>query len=199
MTRKNETGIASNIRIISFCNYPPSESLFIRSVISATRMITMKQKIAIIVSVWLTVCTVSNLRSQWVQTNGPYGGKFKAFTALGTDLFASVVGEGVYRSTNNGISWNAVNRGLSNPDIRVLGSAGSNIFAGTGITATVFVSSDSGASWNASDSGITGDFVTAFASIGSQLFVETNKGIFLSSDNGKHWKTADSGLTTANI
>src|SRR5947207_2974092 len=114
----------------------------------------MKQKITIIVSVWLTVCTVSTLRSQWVQTNGPYGGNFKAFAAHGTNLFASVVGEGVYRSTNNGISWKAVNTGLTNRDIRVLASAGGNLFAGTGVTATVFVSSDSGASWNPSGAGI---------------------------------------------
>jgi hypothetical protein len=41
--------------------------------------------------------------SQWVQTNGPYGGTVRAFAVSGTNLFAGTDNGGV--STNNGTSW----------------------------------------------------------------------------------------------
>ena len=50
----------------------------------------MKQKTVIIVSiVWLSICSVSNLHGQWIQTSGPYGGDIKAFAANGTNLRGS--------------------------------------------------------------------------------------------------------------
>ena len=68
--------------------------------------------------------------SQWVQTNGPYGGYVYSFAVSGTNLFAGT-GGGVFLSTNNGTSWTAVNTGLTNSYVLSLAVSGTNLFAGT--------------------------------------------------------------------
>ncbi len=68
--------------------------------------------------------------AQWVQTNGPYGGRINCFAVSGTNLFAGTDG-GVFLSTNNGTSWTAVNTGLTNTEILSLAVSGTNLFAGT--------------------------------------------------------------------
>ena len=37
------------------------------------------------------------LYAQWIQTNGPYGGRVRCFAVSGTDLFAGTWGGGVWR------------------------------------------------------------------------------------------------------
>jgi hypothetical protein len=69
--------------------------------------------------------------SQWVQTNGPYGGTVRAFAASGPNLLAGTDGGGIFRSTNNGTSWTQVNTGLTNTWVLSLAVSGTNLFAGT--------------------------------------------------------------------
>jgi hypothetical protein len=42
-----------------------------------------------------------------------------------------MVDGGIFLSTDNGSSWNAVNNGLTNLSVRSLAISGNNIFAGT--------------------------------------------------------------------
>jgi hypothetical protein len=82
----------------------------------------------------------------------------------GTNLFAGT-GGGVYLSTNNGISWTAVNTGLPYPYISALamspdGTGGTNIFAGNYTNATgtlqsgVFLSTNNGLNWSEVNTGL---------------------------------------------
>ena len=69
----------------------------------------------------------------WQQTNGPYGGNIKslAINARG-HIFAGTDDGGVFRSTNNGDNWTAVNTGLPNTNVLSLAiNASGHIFAGT--------------------------------------------------------------------
>ena len=68
----------------------------------------------------------------WVQTSGPGGGSVNALIAKGTILFAGTAAGDVYRSTDNGASWTAVNTGLTNLSVHALGVSGTSLFAGTG-------------------------------------------------------------------
>jgi hypothetical protein len=144
--------------------------------------------------------------SQWVQTNGPYGGTVLSFAvspngAGGTNLFAGT-SVGVFLSTNNGTSWTAVNTGLTNTYVNALavspnGAGGTNLFAGT--LGGVFLSTNNGTSWT--QSGLTVAYVTSFAvspatgeAGGTNLFAGTwGGGVYLSTNNGTSW--TQSGLT----
>jgi photosystem II stability/assembly factor-like uncharacterized protein len=101
----------------------------------------------------------------WTQcSNGMWRGRVYALAlspgyASDRALFAGTSGDGVFKSTDGGASWGAVNTGLANLDVRALAlSPGyvsdQTIFAGTW-GGGVFKSNDGGASWNAVDAGLT--------------------------------------------
>jgi hypothetical protein len=80
------------------------------------------------------------LQAQWIQTNGPYGGRVTCFAVSGTNLFAGACCEwwycesagGVFLSTDNGESWTGVSIGLPNTSVNTIAINGTNLFAGTG-------------------------------------------------------------------
>ena len=53
---------------------------------------------------------------------------------------------GVYLSTDNGTSWNLKDSGLTDHQVNILASSGSNLFAGT--NSALFFSNNSGVSWS---------------------------------------------------
>lgn len=143
---------------------------------------------------------VGGVHAQWVQTNGPYGGAVQCFATKGADLFAGTRSGGVFRSSNNGSSWAAVNTGLTNTNVHALAVSGNTLLAGTG--EGLFRSLDSGASWTAVSTGPTNQDVRSLAvsgtgAPGTHLFAGTLAGgVFRSSDHGATWTAANSGLAT---
>jgi hypothetical protein len=80
--------------------------------------------------------SAQSLQAQWIQTNGPYGGDVRCFAVSDSNLFAgTLLGGGVFLSTNNGASWTAINNGLTSTltsiSVHALAVNGSNLFAGT--------------------------------------------------------------------
>lgn len=71
------------------------------------------------------------LFAEWIQTNGPYRGQIVCIAVSGQNLFAGTWGGGVYRSTDNGGSWTAVNNGSASLYTVVLVANDTNIFAGS--------------------------------------------------------------------
>jgi hypothetical protein len=136
----------------------------------------------------------NQLRSQWVQTNGASGPVVRGFAVAGTNLYAATTA-GVYLSTNNGVTWSAVNTGLANTNVTSVAGAGTNIFAGT--TTGVFLSTTNGLSWNPVDSGLVNTSIRALAVSGLNLFAGTQGGVFVSSVNGSSWK-ATNGVSNIN-
>ena len=57
------------------------------------------------------------LFSQWVQTNGPYGGHIRCLAIDGNNLLAGTSTFGVFVSTNNGANWKAVDTEMSSYSI----------------------------------------------------------------------------------
>jgi photosystem II stability/assembly factor-like uncharacterized protein len=117
----------------------------------------------------------------------------------GTDIFAGTDGGGIFRSTNNGTSWTAVNSGL--PRIAYISSlavSDSNIFAGGDLG--VYRTTSRGASWTALNSGspASDTSVTALAASNGNIFAGLygmwGGGVFLSTNNGATWIAADIGL-----
>jgi len=79
----------------------------------------------------IIVIFYSSLNAQWTQTNLPSGGPITCFAVSGSDLFAGTQDEGVYLSTNDGTSWQAINNGLTDKNVTSLSISDSNIFVGT--------------------------------------------------------------------
>ncbi len=163
----------------------------------------MKTKIIVwIISLLLFAGSfVEHSFAQWVHS-GISSGYIQCFAVSGTNLFAGDGGGGVFRSTNNGASWTAVNSGLTNMNILSLavssnGQSVTNIFAGT--WDGVFLSTNYGANWTAVNSGLTNTSVRSLVVSGTNLFAATGGGVFLSTNNGTSWTAVNSGLIYTDV
>src|SRR5581483_11793145 len=98
-------------------------------------------------------------------------------------------------STDNGISWSAVNNGISYSEhVHALAAIGNYIYAGT--DHGVYSSSNNGMVWTNSNQ-IYYAAVNALAISGKHIFAGTNgHGIFTSTNNGTSWGAVDNGLPT---
>jgi photosystem II stability/assembly factor-like uncharacterized protein len=154
----------------------------------------MKYALVICVQIcFFTYC--DQLYSQniiWEQTSGPTGGNIRKLVVNSSDyLFAINRLSGIFRSTDNGANWTAVNTGITNLDVRSLVvNVNGDLFAGS--VGGVFRSSDDGATWTPANSGLpytANDLAVnasghLFAAIGPQ---QGYGGVFRSTNNGDSW------------
>lgn len=108
--------------------------------------------------------------------------------------------EGVFRTTDRGMSWSAVNTGLTNAYVTALAVADSRLVAGTS-SGGLSCSDDGGRHWTTADVDLAGADVFALAASpvgggisGTHLYAGTSKGVFRSTDACEHWTTASGGL-----
>ena len=125
-----------------------------------------------------------------VNYNFPY---LDVYASIGTNLFVGGY-DGVYISTDYGVSWNYT--GLS--DVNALSVSGVNLFAGTDGSG-IFLSKNNGISWDSVNTGLTNTYVNCFAVSSTNIFVGTQDGVFLSTNNGTNWNDISTGLTNKNI
>ena len=126
----------------------------------------------------------------------------------GINLFAGTDGHGVFRSINNGASWDSVNVGMTNTTVFALTVSpqkrgGTYLFAGT-FAHGIFLSADSGMSWTTIDSGLTNSSVNCFAVAANEIgdtniFAGTDAGVFLSDNNGASWTPVNKGITEISV
>jgi photosystem II stability/assembly factor-like uncharacterized protein len=133
--------------------------------------------------------------SQWVQTNGPFAGIVTALLAKDNYILLGTQTGGVYRSTDNGLSWTSSSNGLyaTPTTLEVDGFAvmGSNVYAATAWG--VSLSTDNGISWTTVQSGMPSGRVYALAVSGNNLFAASGSAIYYSSNNGTSWNAANVG------
>ena len=138
-------------------------------------------------SVFLT----TNNGTNWIK-RGMAEANILSLVVKGVNLFAGTKGSGVYHSTNNGISWTAVNTGLTDSVVQCLTTSGSNLFAATG--KGVFYSTNNGINWIHTKMTISN--VTSLAASGANLFAGTEGGgVLLTTNDGSSWAAVNEGLT----
>jgi photosystem II stability/assembly factor-like uncharacterized protein len=112
-----------------------------------------------------------------------------------TSLFAGTA-TGIYRSTDYGATWYAVNSGFNGWVVNRFvvypnDTGGQNILAGAD-NYQLYLSTNYGNSWTAVDSGIVGsvyEIASCTSPSGStSLYTATDNGVFLSTDNAVSWK-----------
>lgn len=135
--------------------------------------------------------------AQWVsKSNGlPSPQDVGTLTSNSSYLFAGLDGNGVYRSTDNGDNWTAVNTGLYTQYVKNSIMNGSNLFVGT--IGGVNLSTNNGTNWI--QRGAIGD-AHSFVFNGTNFFTGcTNNGVFLSTNNGVNWTQVNNGLTNLTV
>jgi uncharacterized repeat protein (TIGR02543 family) len=124
-----------------------------------------------------------------------------------TIVYAGTWDQGVFRSTNSGTSWTAVNSGLTDPYIYALAvdskTTPPTLYAGTDETG-VFRSTNSGTSWTAVNSGLASLYVWSLAidpkTTPSTLYAGTNgNGVYRSTDSGASWTPANTNMTDLEV
>jgi photosystem II stability/assembly factor-like uncharacterized protein len=145
---------------------------------------------------------------QWMSL-GPFGGLINALAIDPTNpntIYAGTFSGGVFKTTNGGSSWNAVNSGLSNLSIEELAIDPTNpntIYAGAGASG-VYKTTNGGSSWNAVNSGLSNLFIntlaidptnpnTIYAGAGA------SGGVFKTTNGGSSWNAVNSGLSNLSI
>ncbi len=128
-----------------------------------------------------------------------------ALAYAGNDIFAGgYYGEGFFRSTDNGVTWDTSDVGLPNrhfsagiednfPTILGLYFDGGKLFAAA--SEGIFLSIDSGASWTQLTSGAVQTIVRS----GANLLAGTGQGVSYSSDSGITWKESSDGIQNTNV
>jgi len=163
----------------------------------------------VIIGMGLLFIFSQTVSARWLQTNGPEGGTVNALAVIGDTIFAGTNGGGIFRSTDNGTNWIAVDSGLPGYNVNSVAVSGGTIFAGT--EGGLFLSANNGTSWTAYDSlsantGLNAADVASFAVSGGAIFAGTSaletsyyvavgsRGIFLSINDGTSWTQVNSGL-----
>ena len=116
-------------------------------------------------------------------------------------LYAGTIKGGVFKSTNGGNSWTAINSGLTTPSIKALAIDPSNpatLYAGTG--GGVFKSTNGGTTWQPTGANV-------FLTVGGGLALAIDRftpatlyagtfafGVFKSTNGGTSWTDVNSGL-----
>ena len=116
-------------------------------------------------------------------------------------LYAGTSGGGVFRSTNGGGSWIAINAGMTSTNVLALAidpAIPTTLFAGTS-GGGVFKSIDGGDSWTPVNSGLPSSQVRALAIGPSAIYAGTPDGVFESNDGGGTWTAMSTGLTDPDV
>jgi len=107
-------------------------------------------------------------------------------------VYVATGSEGVQRASINSNTWEAMNQGLANRNIRALASDEKYIYAGT--TTGVYRSSDMGQNWQ-STTGWVNEKITTLVINGDYIYAGTlTDGVYRSSDKGNSWEAINQGL-----
>jgi len=140
----------------------------------------------------LLVWQILPIQAQWQHTTGPYGGLVRALAFSGADILAGTGGGGIFRSSDNGASWTALNNGLTDKGVTAIAAKSGIIVVGTEM-AGVFVPTEGAEDgWGAANSGLSSLNINALAiNDKNMIFAATNgAGVFISKDNGTSWQAA---------
>lgn len=120
-----------------------------------------------------------------------------SFLVKGSDLFASSNPGGIFRSTDDGARWSAVDSGLSDTRIWHLASSGHDLYAAT--NKEIFRSTDDGNSWHIVGGRLDNTDIDCLSAEGTTIFAGTNSGILSSGVGGSGLYLMRSGAPNTSV
>jgi hypothetical protein len=103
---------------------------------------------------------------------------------------------GIFRSTDQGATWTALNEGLGDTLVVGLAAAGADMFAAT--SHGVYRWTRGGTGWSAAQGGLPSGTVRCLKSIGPYVFAGTDTGgVWLTRDRGATWMDVSEGIPDA--
>jgi photosystem II stability/assembly factor-like uncharacterized protein len=116
-------------------------------------------------------------------------------------VYAGTYEMGVYKSSDGGAHWVAMNEGLTYRAVRALAITPEAVYAGTD-GGGVFISTDGGAHWSESNRGLIDKTVRALVADSRDprtLYAGTWHGVYKSTDAGASWAANPSGLYDVDV
>lgn len=135
----------------------------------------------------------SNTPSGWSQTSFPSLRVNSIASNTAGTLFVGTDSNGVYKSTDVGVTWTQTNNGLTQSHINAayMDNVAGKLYVGTG-AASIFVSPDLGATWQEIDpfASSNADVYSIAVNAKGDIFAGTNLGMVLRTTNGGSLWTA---------
>ena len=161
--------------------------------------------------VMLVVATLLGIpitgQAQWVSI-GPQGEEMRAIAidpTSPTTVYAGTAEDGVFKSMTGGVSWEAINAGLTTLKAKAFAidpATPTTLYVGT-YGGGVFKTTNGGANWEAVNTGLTNLYIYGFAlapTTPTTLYVATNGGgVFKSTTGGANWEAVNTGLTQLEV
>jgi photosystem II stability/assembly factor-like uncharacterized protein len=140
----------------------------------------------------------SSLHGQWSHTPGATGGYAAALYSTSEYMLLGIETGGVYRSTDDGVTWQSAFNGLTGrgPGAYAFAGVGSRVFMSTGVG--IAMSTDQGLTWNPANNGLPqlGSYISDFTVKNSgMIFAAGSEAIYRSNDSGATWAKCTAGLT----
>jgi len=130
---------------------------------------------------------LSTVFAQWTRTYGPEGVAVRTLTNINGTIYTGTEVNGVYASTNDGVTWMARNSGIEAFGVTSIVNKPGYLFAGT-FGGGVYRSTDEGQTWLSPSNG-TNFAVESLVRDDDYIFAATiSDGVQRSSDNGVTWE-----------
>ncbi len=143
----------------------------------------------------------SNQGESWIDANGnlPASGWRPVYSAAADPTYVYIgTADGVYRSSDYGVSWEPAKAGMTDSVAYALCSANGTIFAGT--NTLMYRSTDHGTTWTASTNGLRSYRILSIVNVDSVVLAAYafggNPTVYRSTDAGDSWNPTTDGLAT---
>lgn len=149
----------------------------------------------------ITLCStlfVSRAYSQWTQVGEPYGGCAQSITYNNDYWFVSLIGNGIYRSADEGQHWENVSEGLTSNNYTGISAIGSNLYATSSDNGTM-ISHDNGDTWTRFDKKKEVTGASAYLLSNDTIYVATSLYIYRTKIGDDNWQNLTYGSQTSNF
>ncbi|MFA7418686.1 MAG: T9SS type A sorting domain-containing protein [Melioribacteraceae bacterium] len=151
----------------------------------------------VFISLCIAVLQSTIVQAQWKNVNGLYGKSINILYSIGNRILAGT-NEGLFYSTDCGLSWNVENVIIGQNNIKSFSYNGKKLYAAG--SNKIYSSIDYGTTWNPENLQIDQNlYLRLIHAFDSKICIASGSGFMFSSDDGKSFSTRNDGLYSTSI